>query len=222
MLDTAEKMYRYFLIQVRKAHTVVISPTRWNEFINPVALDWVKMKLPELEFNQKRIDDLEAIKVLTDGIQYNKIDSNLDNTFDIPYNALGWPKYLHGLSVQFSYQMAKTLYGAKILRSDVRAFIRKNPYRKPRAGNLIYYEHRGGKIYPYWELDLPMNQLILEYYSYPDEIKYDPSDTGNIIDLPGSFKPTQNKEIMDLGVTKFLENVSDPRIQTQPSVQVPS
>ena len=223
ILDTAEKMYRYFLTQVRKEHTVVVPPTQWNEMINPIVLDWIKTKLPENEFNQKRIDDLEAIKVITDGDMYPLIPSVDFNTankkFSIPYNVKGYPNYLHGLSVQFAYTKT-TFFGARLWRSDFRVTNNLNPYRKPSDTNLneSFYEVRGNFLYAITNVELKLKfNLVLEYYSYPEEIVYLPDQNNSA----GSFKPTQNKEIMDLAVTKFLENVSDPRIQTQPGVQVP-
>ena len=228
ILDTAEKLFKYFLQEVRKERTVVITPQAWTEFINPVILDWVKTKLPELEFNQKRIDDLEAIKVLTDGGQYPYIRDAETNVFVIPYSTDGYPSYLHGLSAEFGYisseaeddgqndeQAAQAAVVALeyrtagiILRSDNRVVRKKNPYRQPDDDTFIYFENRGGRIYSIPK-EKEYNQLVLEYYRYPEEITFD-GTTGST----GSFMPTQNKEIMDLAVVQYLEVVESPRLQT--------
>ena len=259
MLDTAEQMYRYFLAEVRKERTVVITPDQWTEFINPIVLDWAKTKLPELEFNQKRIDDLEAIKALTDGVQYQYIHSveNRYNYWDIPYESPDHPKYLHGISVNFTWKflpdsttpgggnegtspLATTelewnpkpltrpswvtysdeekarervyRYG-KPYRSDVRYTNMDNPYRHD-TGSWVYFEQRGGRIKISSTRPDVFNLMQLEYYHYPKTITF-----SSTIDNPGSFASTQNKEIMDMAVTRYLEKVSDPRIQTQPQVQ---
>ena len=47
ILDTAEKMYRYFLSEIRKERTIVISPIEWTTFVNPVVVDWAKTKLKD-------------------------------------------------------------------------------------------------------------------------------------------------------------------------------
>jgi len=105
VLDTGEKMFKYFLAEVRKERTIVITPLQWTEFVNPVMIDWVKTKFPDREFNQKRIDDLEAIKVITDSIQWGYIHSlyNTGNSFPIPYNDEKLPRYMFGLSAEFGW-----------------------------------------------------------------------------------------------------------------------
>jgi len=219
ILDTAEKMYKYFLTEVRKERTVVITPSDWTTFINLVVIDWIKTKLPLLEFNQKRIDDLEAIKVLTDGVSATILTKVADNQFAIPYNHATLPKYLYGLSAEFGYSTSSSIpvnltrrVAGKILRSDRRVNYGNNPYRQPKDDLFIYFEQRGGYIYCIPE-SLEWNKLILEYYSYPTDIVY-----SSTIDEAGSFHPTQNKEIIDMAVTRYLERVSDQRIQTQPQV----
>jgi len=257
-MDTAKSMYDYFLYQVRKERNTTIKPTDWSKFINPVVIDWIKTKLPEHEYNQKRIDDLEAIKVLTDNKQYNWIlaVSAGENRFIVPYNTAGLPDYMHGISAAFRYEefdqgtstppigikaagtgpynpkdlndpwgldyAAREKYHAgrtttyragELYRSDYRVINKYNPYRQPND-DYVYFETRQGSIVLKAKDDLWWNVMELEYYCYPDKIEYSQST-----DNPGSFKPTQNKEIIDLAVTQYLERVTDPRIQTQPAVQ---
>lgn len=219
ILDTAESMYKYFLTEVRKERTIVITPAAWTELINIAAIDWVKTKLPLAEFNQKRIDDLEAVKVLTDGISEAIITSSYTNQFEIPYDDGTLPKYLHGLSASFGYTTSTTKpvvldrhIAGKILRSDKRVVNDGNPYRQASNETFAYYEQRGGYIFCMPE-SLEWNKLILEYYSYPKEIIFSTTE-----DQVGSFQPSQNKEIVDMAVTRYLEKVSDQRIQTQPAV----
>lgn len=219
-LDTAESMYKYFLSEIRKERTIVITPARWVEFINPIFIDWIKTKLPELEFNQKRIDDLEAIKVLTDGVSGAILTAVALNKFEIPFEHESLPKYMYGLSAEFGYSLLATIpvtlarsVAGKVMRSDRRVVYKNNPYRQPDDNLFIYFEQRGGFIYCIPENEV-WNRLVLEYYSYPIEIEYDGID----VDVPGSFQPIQNKEIIDMAVTRYLEKASDQRIQTQPQV----
>ncbi len=100
----------------------------------------------------------------------------------------------------------------RFLKSDKRVVNRTNPYRQANDDVFIYFEQRGGKIYCMPESET-WNKLILEYYSYPIQVEYSLSS-----DIPGSFQPIQNKEIMDMAVTRYLERASDQRIQTQPQV----
>ena len=218
-LDTAESMYKYFLSEIRKERTIVITPSQWTEFVNPIFIDWAKTKLPEIEFNQKRIDDLEAIKVLTDGVTHDVLTATSLNTFTIPFAHATLPKYMYGLSAEFGYTTStstpvvldRTVAG-KILRADKRVVMKNNPYRQPDDKTFIYFEQRGGKIYCIPKEE-EWNKLILEYYSYPTQVEYSLTT-----DVPGSFQPIQNKEIMDMAVTRYLEKASDQRIQTQPQV----
>jgi hypothetical protein len=205
-MDTAEKIFKYFLQGVRKERTVVIKPADWVLFMNGVLLDWVKTKLPETEYMQKRVDDLQAIHVVTDGIQYPMIEIS-NGSFEIP----SVPKYLHGLSASFSYYKGSELVnysGGYILRSDNRNTIAKSQYRKPRK-DYTYFELREGKIYIKTD-GTEFNRMALEYYRYPDEFKYTPS----VEDSTGSFNVSQNKEIADLAIRKYLERVRDPRHQS--------
>jgi len=257
ILDTADKMYKYFLSEIRKERTIVVPPQRWVEVVNEACIDWTKLKLPEMEFNQKRIDDLEAIKVVTDSLQYPYINSlypyNEDlapsggNIFAIPYDNDDYAKYMHGISVEFGINInppapggnggdettrsipvvpiidnpipekikeeLSSLVAGKIFRSDTRVVYKNNPYRIPDDNTYVYFEQRGNYIYVISK-GKRFDRMSLEYYRYPTEINLD-GQNGNV----GSFKPTQNKEIVDLAVTNYLERVSSPRIQTQPAVR---
>ncbi len=131
MENTAESMYKYFLALIRKERTSTINPVKWNEWINAIVLDWVKTKLPENEFVQKRIDDLEAIKVRTNDVQFPFIVSTDLNSFPIPYEDINnYPRYLHGLSAEFKTSAtSSTVYG-KIMRSDNNGTYLNNPFRQ--------------------------------------------------------------------------------------------
>ena len=257
ILDSGKKMYEYFLSEVRKEKTVVITPQQWMDIINTTAIDWMKVKMPDREFSQKRIDDLESVKVLTDGNQYPVIKSltNQYNVFNIPYDLPGLPRYMFGLSVSFYYSTITTVaddvidddggnsstsrmftpsepddeliamanpvpnqddkatsdvVSGVILRSDQRVVIKKNPYRRLSDSEDVYFEQRGNYIYCLPNKE-KFNRMILEYYRYPIEIVFDGTN-----DSVGSFMPNQNKEISDIAVTRYLERVSDQRIQSQP------
>ena len=259
MLETAKEQFEYFLAEVRKERTVVITPKYWTTFVNPIVIDWVKTKLPEHEFNQKRIEDLQAIKCLTDNDQYEFVlaVAKDENRFLIPKNETKWPRYLHGISASFRFRIfgesdtkppdisplavstlkpydvgtitdpwglgredilkyatgrGDTYRAGKIYRSDKRVLNKFNPYRQPDS-QYVYFEARQGSILVTSKDNMWWNVMELEYYSYPDDVEF-----STTVDKPGSFGPAQNKEIMDMAVTRYLERVSDQRIQTQPSV----
>ena len=203
MLVTAEDMYRYFLQRVRKERTVVITPVQWNEFINPIFLDWVKTKLPDREFTQKRIDDLQTILIR------KRIDSTAVGEWDNPED------YMFGMYAEF--QKKRVTQGedpvpGKILRADQRVVFRRNPYRQPKKNEYMYFETRENKLFAVDLLSNDFEVLYLGYYKYPEQVIYSETNSSN-----GSFGPQQNKEVMDLAVTNYLEVISDQRIQSQPA-----
>lgn len=232
-METAEELYKYWLSLIRKERTTIVKPAQWVTIMNAGAIDWVKTKLPQTEFVQKRIDDLEAIHVLTDGVQEDMIESDeATGAFMIP------SRYLYGLSASFGYyhtsideipeedeppmdrsligsdsSRMKYIVGGKILRSDNRVFLSKNPYRKP-DDETIYFELRSGKVYLKTD-GSPYNRMIMEYYRFPDTFSYGTGD-----DATGSFNASQNKEIVDLTARKFLERMKDPRYQSYVAEQM--
>lgn len=238
-MRTAEEIYKYFLFQLKKENTAVVNPRTFNLLINEYMLDWIKMKLPDNEFSQKRIDDLEAIKVLTDGIQYSPIPSTTGNgnIFQIPYEDKNYPPYLHGCSAQFAKAieyipsptftpLADTILPTKpgifitghVLRADNRGTYRDNPYRQPDDKTFVYFENRGNFIYVHTKQET-LKYMMLEYYSYPNRIEFLPDpDPDDHINTISSFQHAQNKEITEWAVLRYLERVSDQRLQTTASI----
>lgn len=225
MENTAESMYKYFLFIIRKERTTVVSPSKWNEWINNILLNWVKTKLPENEFNQKRIDDLEVLHISTDGIVYDPIPNDSLNIFSLPINSKIYPQYQWGLSAAFNLydysqgqdsvksslnkdKFGNNYTGGKILRTDNKVFTNNNPFRQPDYYQ-VYFEVRGNKVYLRPD-DKIYNCMILDYYTYPDKIEYKPGEDGTA----GSFQLTQNQEIVELAARKYLERITDPRHQT--------
>jgi hypothetical protein len=227
MENTAVSMYKYFLAIIRKERTTTIPPPKWNEWMNAVLIDWVKLKLPENEFMQKRLDDLEAIKVITDNnpTPYISPLSGYDNNiFPIPYKtdttSKDFAEYMWGVSAQFVSDDGVS-YG-KVYRGDTRGPIKNNPFRQTDS-DFVYFETRSGLIVvKNVGTFVPYDKLILEYYKYPYKILYDPDDEGN--STAGSFQLTQNQEVVELAARKYLERITDPRYQsyTQEQISTPS
>ena len=234
-MKTAKEAYQYFLSLIRKERTSTVPPNRFNELIAATGINWVKSKLPETEFNQKRIDDLQAIHVLTDGIQVERLTGI--NRFDIPTTE-GY-KYMHGLSASFLVcklaaqdptdpnpplptnrtieltVMSRAM--GKILRADQRAVIQQSSYRKP-DGTFVYFELRGGKIIVMPDEGSTYKCCEFEYYKYPEPIYYDPNNDSN--SSIGSFNESQNREIVELAARKYLERVQDTRYKTFAGEQI--
>ena len=231
IIITAEDAYKAFLRGIRKYSTTTVTPVFFNSFFNDCMLEWVKEKLPLEEFNQKRIDDLSPLRIITDGGTTTGRYTELKGTsyvWDIPteYNSLSsasmpmasvtysghaslYPLYLHGLNAMFRIDDDDEWEDADIMRSDKKPKSGKNPYREP-SESLLYYERVGNTIMLYGS-SLAYYQLRLEYIRYPKIFNYS-TTTSSCVDP--EFAPSQNKEIVDLAVRKYLEIIQDPRYKS--------
>lgn len=196
MENTAESMYKYFLQLIRKERTTTVSPDKWNEWINSTLLNWVKTKLPEQEFVQKRIDDLEAL--------YERYDQSgmPPKEWDLPSD------YLHGIYAEFMIPGTSDYLPGKILRSDNRTVYKQNPFRDNSDNTYVYFELREGTIYAVD--DISYETIGLGYYKLPLQIIYDPNGSSTA----GSFRLSQNQEVVELAARKYLERITDPRHQS--------
>ena len=216
---TAEDGYRRFISGIRKASTRTVTPQVFNVYFNDACLDWQQSKLPLVEFNQKRIDDLELFRVVTDGTVYPYIlTTSFPNTFPVPNNSpiitgqlmvsntssALLPLYRHGLNATF-LDGDDVEFMADIMRSDQRGVTIWNPYRKATT-NRPYYELVGGFIRLSGRIAVKMR---LEYIRYPKLVTYDETTP-----LDPETNPTQNKEITDIAIRMFLENRGDPRYKS--------
>ena len=68
MLLTTEDNYKYFLDGIKKEQTSTVKPFLFNRIANDAQDLWLSEKVTEIEINQKRIDDLEVLRVVTDGV----------------------------------------------------------------------------------------------------------------------------------------------------------
>ena len=235
LIITAEDTYRSFLRGIRQSSLSVIKPKYWNPFINEVQLQWVKSKLPMIEFTQKRIDDLERLRVVTDGSSLAGAFMPLTGTglgvFQIPSQytqesqgillaSNNYPLYLHGLNASFRKCVPTSKpqidpgiidltcsewIPAKIRKSDKTVMLAGNPYRLPTKDRL-YFERIKGEIRLIGGSN--ENQLRLEYFRYPQTINY---GTGT---LDPEFAPSQNQEIVDSAVRIYLERTMAPRYKS--------
>lgn len=224
---SSEDMYKAFLRGIRKSNTSVILPAYWNPFINEVQLQWVKSKLPMVEFSQKRIDDLAPLRVVTDGgtmtNSYDPITAEHPGVFLIPIDyyeiSRGYPiaampnekedlpLYLHGLNVMVRLNSG-TWKPCKIRKSDKTVMLDENPYRVPSA-NRIYFERIKNQIHIIGgSLE---NKLRLEYIRYPKTINYSTSIQSNI---DPELQPSQNQEVTDMAIRTYLERIMDPRYKS--------
>lgn len=240
MIETAEDIYRAFLDGIKKNSTSIVTPNQFNRIINDWGQDeWLKQNCLTIEFNQKQIEDLERIRVVTDGeftlngnVIY-PIASTSTNLFTIPkyefiianrltnddISTQTYPPYYRLLNVAFKLEYGSEnecgLTGisewldAKIMRSDLRNVIIDNPFRKPTDARL-YYEIINGQIRLITGTNSVGHSMRIEYLRRPNDIMFIPGSNGTNCE----FNHEVQKEIVDIAVRIYLERVKDPRWQS--------
>lgn len=260
MLSTTQDIYLAFLDGIKKESTSVVTPFLFNRLINEWGQDlWLADKVTEIELNQKRIDDLEVLRVVTDGV-YTWDDPSLpavnaslvysitpdttngyiftlpkDDSVAIP-NTSGtnkkYPKYYRFLNVMFKIMYVSDSCGRTgesdwqwpyIMRSDNRATVYSNPYRKP-TNDRLYYEIVNGKIRVETDTTSYPTKMRLEYIRWPHAIWFDSTapttESRNFSHTAGQgcvnceLPEAQKREIVDVCVRTYLERVKDPRYQS--------
>lgn len=208
-LHTTKDYYEAFTDGIRRSFTSIIPPTLFCRIIQDAELEWVMTKLPDREFVQKRIDDINILRVATDNtflvneVVVPEIKPFTANFFPVPRKENGhynettgmvtlnkgvfendYPIYLQGCRVDFRLSASSSEWSeAKLLRSDDRGHVLKSVYRSPRPGK-IYYEISGQHIkahLPSGEQALGMN---LEYYTYPRKVWFDESNQADNLNFP--------------------------------------
>ena len=64
---TTLESFRLFLDAIKRERTTTINIDYWNRLVNSELRNWLKAKAPAGEVVQDRIDDLEQLRVATDG-----------------------------------------------------------------------------------------------------------------------------------------------------------
>jgi len=67
---TATEIYKSFLLEIRKFNTSTVDPDEFNRRINIGQRKWLNAKAPLTELTQDIIDDLQMIRVVTDGTMF--------------------------------------------------------------------------------------------------------------------------------------------------------
>jgi hypothetical protein len=234
-LVTSQDLYENFLEEIRRERTVVVPGEKYSRIFNKAAIQWVRSKLPENQFNQKRIDDLQLLHVDTDGVFHPMIpvSGNAGGArmlFEVPttnqtIGGYNYPAYLHGISAMFKIMYIDStchangeseLLPAAYLRSDQRSEWLNNEYRRPKDDRLLY-EFISGFVRLATGAVSGISKsygvsMRLEYYRYPQAMWfYGVNDRRNV---DSEFPPIINEEIQSIAVMNFLERREDPRLQS--------
>lgn len=69
MIGTTKELYQAFLDGIKKSNTAIVNPSTFNRIVNDWGQsEWLSDNAMVPELNQKQIDDLEKVKIVTDGL----------------------------------------------------------------------------------------------------------------------------------------------------------
>lgn len=238
LYSTVEDIYRSFLKEIKKDNIASVPPSTFNRYINDGYSKWFRSKSPEVEMDQKRIDDLKELIVVTDdtfvfeghvlpAIQPSSLNTfplpkALDNTATVTIGGVVYPSYRRLLSIEFKYQyhddpcypegQLSPWISAKPLKSNQKGVLKKNTFRKP-TRNTIYYKMIGNNVV-LWLGDNTANFgrfMKIEYIKYPRSIFFDPEGLNHVM---CELQSDQIHEIVEIAARIYLQEATDPRYQT--------
>jgi len=217
---SATDVYKSVLAELKHYNTTSMTPTEFNYHIWIAELEYVKNRYWGHEQHQKEIDDLDVIKVVTDGVAGFPMPLPNEGPFvpgmeyvTVPTNYL----YLVAVGVQVKYYgvpcevdgTLSPITAATHLKDDKRFVVNQDYYQKPIAEwPNIYYDQRGRKLTFQAGLSI-VQKVLLSYLRVPLRITFD--ETGlNHID--SEFHWPQTLEIVKHCVISYLETIKDPRV----------
>jgi hypothetical protein len=229
MLRTTDDMYRATIEGTNKHRTGILTPAKWNMLINLAQTDYCRDHIVNGEVIQKRIDDLRMLYIV------DEINPITTTSFPLPdgisvNNSQGvlLPLYMRLLSTAFKINyvnnvckltgLSDWIYNVKVLKSDNRNIIKRNPFRRP-SDAKIYQRQIGNTVVIDTGTSSTAALMHIEYFKWPVEIFFNENnipDTGN--PLTGSVNcelpPEQRQEIVDYAVRVYIERSQDPRYRT--------
>ena len=230
MLRTTDDMYKATIEGTNKHRTGILTPAKWNMLINLAQLDYCRDHIVNGEVIQKRIDDLRMLYVVDD------INAISATTFPLPNgtnvnNSQGTllPLYMRLLSTAFKINyvdnvcgfadgLSDWIYNVKVLKSDNRNIIKRNPFRRP-SDAKIDQRQIGDTVVIDTGTSSTAALMHIEYFKWPVEIFFNENnipDTG--VPATGSVNcelpAEQRQEIVDYAVRIYIERSQDPRYRT--------
>lgn len=223
---TATEVYKAVLEELLHYNTTSMSPEQFNYRIWDAELTYVTNRYWAHEQHQKSIDDLDVIKVVTDGVA----------GFPAPLVALGpgtagteyieLPEdYLHltAVSAKVKYKNVPCQEDGSLsnyiactpLKDDKRWAVDDDFYQEPIAEwPNLYYDQRGKKM-TFRAGDSIVQSVMLAYLRYPKRIFF---DVNNVAHVDSEFTWKQTIEIVKLCAQIYIEAIESPRINTQPII----
>lgn len=210
MIVTALDMYTAMTDGINKVMTSSIDYPEGERLLNKAMMEYIKNHYYSEEETEKRIDDLRTLR------SQSIVSPVSLNTFDLPYSETSNPiGYLFMLTISFKLHYVNNNCGftgdsdwlpSKPLRTNFKNVISRDPYNRP-TDLRLYHEIVGNQVVLHTGTDSYGISANIEYLRYPKSISLTiPQDC----ELPVHAR----QEIVDIAVRKYLEQVTDPRYQT--------
>jgi hypothetical protein len=209
MLDTAKNTYDTFLDGIKKSYTGTVTPMVFNRLINDWGIDeWLKANVSEeegVDLTTKQRDDLQLLKVITDGVMVYNGDVMYDMIPDVAGNYVFtkpdgitsihnvstpatthnqvYPKYMRLSSIMFKLNYVNNTCGFTGVSEYMKAQIMKSSERAAIYDNYylkpedenLYYEFINNKIKLITGTASTPYSMQLEYLRYPKSFYFDPN-----------------------------------------------
>lgn len=240
MIETAEQMYKAFLAGIKKEQTSIVTPPIFDLIINEEQNNWLKEKFAAIELDQKRIDDLQCIRVATDGeykyqtIVLNPIgpDAYEGRTFSLPYDPAQqinnmwagvppsattqvYPKYRRLLNIEFKIKYINHECGWKGESEWLSARIMRTDQKTETFKNP-YRKPKDNRLY--YEIIGNKIRLVTGTMSVGIGMKLEylryPRSISFVNGINCEFLPEQQQEIVDRAVVSYIERSKNTRYQS--------
>lgn len=227
MIVTVQDMYNYVLDVLNKDNTGTVYPEEFEVLINASQLEFIQNKYDAAELTQKRIDDLRELVVLDEVIPNTGAAVAGGEIFQLPYNPNAnviTPKnpsgtnrgYMFMLRASFSINYVNNVCGytgvsqylkAKVMTSDRRDEITRDPFNKPKDERL-YYQTTGNTLILFTGTQSYGVNANIDYIRYPRKIELVNAQVDCELALHA------RKEVCDIAARKKLEEIESKRYQT--------
>ena len=230
MINTAQDLYQYFIDGIKKEYTGTVTVGTFERIYNVAQSEWVASNVSMregIELTEKQIDDLAVLR--REHVFTFSSTASPKTIFPLPdgitpdVNGNIADRFYRKLSIRFilSYGNANEcgLTGLseeiepKIMRSDMKAYAKTSPYRKPTDAR-IYYERVQDNINLYTGASTGTtgHQMILEYLTTP-------LDVNIVTNVYTKFQDYQLIEIVNICIRKYLERTRDARYNSTTNEQ---
>ena len=225
MARTAAELYDQVLDLLRYEETSSMTPDEFNRHYNIAQLEYIKTRHWAWDRHQKTLDDLDKIKVITNGLAgfptpLQNVGNNVagEEVFELPAD------YFRMLSVGVKFCYIGDPCIADNTISDWTAAV-PTPEDRDKMLSQDYYSapyHEWPNIF-YQQYDRKLfikmgksiaKELLISYLRYPTVMEVDANGEDLPVPTVSTFEIEQSDEIAKWCVHSYLEKLQELRMQT--------